>query len=65
MTSITIPIVERDKEALQEKADYLGVKVEDLAQLYLKSSLYTGNDDFPKVMQTILKEDEELLRRLA
>ncbi len=65
MTTLTIDISEERWQRLQALADRYGIAVSDLVRAGIERLLSDLNEDFDKEVEFILRENEELYRRLA
>lgn len=65
MTTLTIPIEDNEREQLQAQADKLGVRLEELAHLSIKSILFQQDEEFTRTMKFVLSRNSELYKRLA
>ena len=65
MTTLTINISEREREDLKERAERLGLQLEELATLSLRALLFQDGPEFSRALEYLLRKNEELYRRLA
>jgi antitoxin FitA len=65
MTQITIELAEERLRILQQRADTLGMTVEELIQRGIDDLLARPQDEFQKTLDYVLEKNAELYRRLA
>lgn len=65
MATITLELSEDQLAKFREPASLLGITPEELAQRSVGEILDRTNEEFERIVARILKEDDELLRRLA
>jgi antitoxin FitA len=65
MTQITIELAEERLQVLQQRADDLGITLEELVQLSIDDLLTRPQDEFQQAVDYVLKKNAELYRRLA
>ncbi len=65
MQTITIKIDDEKKSKLQEKADKIGIKIEDFINITLDDFLYENETDLENKINYIFKKNNDLYERLA
>jgi hypothetical protein len=65
MDTITIPLPEDRLRRLKELAKRYGVAPEELAQAGIEDLLSRPDEDFRQTLDSLLKKNAELYRRLA
>jgi hypothetical protein len=65
MSTITVSLPEKRLAELSEMADHLGVGPEELVRASVEDLLTRPEADFEQAMKHVLKESDELYRRLA
>ena len=65
MTTITIDLPEERLQLLQQRADDLGITLEDLVRLSINDVLTRPPEEFQQTIDYVLKKNAELYRRLA
>lgn len=63
--ALNIQIAEEQLDALREKAERLGVTVEDLARAGVLDLVRRPDEAFERVAERVLKKNAELYRRLG
>ena len=65
MALITIELAEERLQVLQQRADDLGITLEELVQLSINDLLARPQEEFQQAVDYVLKKNAELYRRLA
>jgi nucleotide-binding universal stress UspA family protein len=65
MVTINIPIPETYLKKLEERAKSLGITPQELASIGIEEVLRSPDPKILEILEQIIEEDDELLRRLA
>jgi nucleotide-binding universal stress UspA family protein len=65
MVTINIPIPETYLKKLEERAKSLGITPQELARIGIEEVLRSPDPKILEILEQIIEEDDELLRRLA
>jgi predicted transcriptional regulator len=65
MSTITIRLDDDRLARFREPAEVLGVAPEELARIAIEEFLARPDEEFDRIIDDVLRENAELLRRLA
>jgi len=65
MSTVTITIPDNDLIAITNKANRLGISVEELIKLNLKMLVAQPDNNFKQSIDYVLQKNKELYKRLA
>lgn len=65
MTTISVPLEDRELDELKQRASDLGVAPETLAHRAIQELLKRSDQEFQVAMEYVLEKNKELYQRLA
>lgn len=65
MSTLTITVPDNDFIVIKDKANRLGISVEDLMKLNLKMLVAQPDNHFKQTLRYVLEKNAELYQRLA